>query len=135
MGTGRRLYRRRTLGALPGGQAVVSRILFVMLHPGFIRYYEEAIHTLAASGHDVNLAFEISRDKLGEDVTAQRIAASSPNIRCEPAPQRTESARDFLARSDRAAVRVAAEPGARPPQDAWESLATTVRLLEDYVRF
>jgi hypothetical protein len=113
----------------------VSRILFVMLHPGFIRYYEEAIHTLAASGHQVNLAFEISRDKLGEDVTAQRIAASSPNIHCEPAPQRTETVRDFLARSDRAAVRVTDEQRARSRQDAWESLATTVRLLEDYVRF
>ena len=113
----------------------MSRILFVMLHPGFIRYYEEAIHTLAASGHEVNLAFEISRDKLGEDVTAQRIAASSPNIRCEPAPQRTESVRDFLVRSDRAAVRVADEQRARSRQDAWENLATTVRLLEDYVHF
>ena len=113
----------------------MSRILFVMLHPGFIRYYEDAIHALAASGHQVNLAFEVSRDKLGEDVTAQRLAASSPNIHCEPAPQRTESVRDFLARSDRAAVRVHDEQRPRSGQDAWESLATTVRLLEDYLRF
>ena len=113
----------------------MSRILFVMLHPGFIRYYEEAILTLAAAGHEVNLAFEISRDKLGEDVTAQRLAASSPNIRCESAPQRLESVREFLARSDRAAVRTGEEPRARSDHEAWESLATTVRLLEDYVRF
>jgi len=113
----------------------MSRILFVMLHPGFIRYYEDAIHTLAASGHQVNLAFEVSRDKLGEDVTARRLAASSPNIHCEPAPQRTESVRDFLARSDRAAVRVRDQQRSRSGQDAWESLATTVRLLEDYLRF
>ena len=113
----------------------MSRILFVMLHPGYIRYYEEAIHTLAASGHKINLAFEVSRDKLGEDLTAQRLAASSPNIHCEPAPQRTESVRDFLARSDRTAVRVGYEQQPRSRHDAWESLATTVRLLEDYLRF
>ena len=87
----------------------MSRILFLMLHPGFIRYYEGAIHMLAASGHEVNLAFEVSRDKLGEDVTAQRLAASSPNIRCEPAPDRTESVRDFLVRSDRDALRARVE--------------------------
>ena len=113
----------------------MSRILFVMLHPGFIRYYEDAIHMLAASGHELNLAFEVSRDKLGEDVTARRLAASSPNIRCEPAPDRTESVRDFLVRSDRDAVRAGEERRARSDRDAWESLATTVRLIEDYLRF
>ena len=106
-----------------------------MLHPGFIRYYEDAIHMLAASGHEVNLAFEVSRDKLGEDVTARRLAASSPNIHCEPAPDRTESVRDFLVRSDRDAVRAGEERRARSDRDAWESLATTVRLIEDYLRF
>ena len=113
----------------------MTRILFVMLHPGFIRYYEEAIDVLAASGHQVNLAFEVSRDKLGEDVTARRLAASSPNIHCEPAPDRTESVRDFLARSDRGAMRAGEERRRRSDQDAWESLATTVRLIEDYLRF
>jgi hypothetical protein len=113
----------------------MSKILFVMLHPGFIRYYEGAIHMLAASGHEVNLAFEVSRDKLGEDVTAQRLATSSPNIRCEPAPDRTESVRDFLVRSDRDAMRAGDERRAKSDQDAWESLATTVRLIEDYLRF
>jgi hypothetical protein len=113
----------------------MSRILFVMLHPGFIRYYEDAIHMLAASGHEITLAFEVSRDKLGEDVTARRLAASSPNIHCEPAPERTESVRDFLVRSDRDAVRAGEERRARSDRDAWESLATTVRLIEDYLRF
>ncbi len=113
----------------------MSRILFVMLHPGFIRYYEEAIHELAGAGHEVHLAFEVNRDKLGEDVTARRLAASSPNIRCEPAPPRSESVRDFLARSDRDAVRTSEAQQPRSDQDAWESLATTVRLVEDYLRF
>jgi hypothetical protein len=113
----------------------MSRILFVMLHPGFIRYYEDAIHLLAASGHEVNLAFEISRDKLGEDMTAQRLAASSPNIHCEPAPERTESVRDFIIRSDRTATRAGDQRRQRSDHEAWESLATTVRLIEDYLRF
>jgi hypothetical protein len=113
----------------------MSRILFVMLHPGFIRYYEDAIQLLAASGHEVNLAFEISRDKLGEDVTAQRLAAGSPNIHCEPAPERTESVRDFIVRSDRSATRAGDQRRQRSDHEAWESLATTVRLIEDYLRF
>ena len=113
----------------------MSSILFVMLHPGFIRYYEDAIHLLAASGHEVNLAFEISRDKLGEDVTARRLAASSPNIHCEPAPERAESVRDFVVRSDRSAMRAGDHQRHRTDYEAWESLATTVRLIEDYLRF
>ena len=44
----------------------MSRILFVMLHPGFVRYYDDALTALAADGHDVHVAFEITRRKLGE---------------------------------------------------------------------
>jgi hypothetical protein len=116
----------------------VSRILFVMLHPGFIRYYEGALQGLAAAGHDLHVAFEISRTKLGEDVTAQRLASSSARITCGTTPQRTESVRDFLARGDRSATRsgAARRPAAHERrQEAWESLATTVRLLVDYLRF
>jgi hypothetical protein len=117
----------------------VSRILFVMLHPGFIRYYEGALHALADAGHHVHVAFEISRTKLGEDVTAQRLAASSERITCGTTPGRPESVRDFLARGDRSAMRSGG--GHKPAsarerrQEAWESLATTVRLLLDYLRF
>jgi len=113
----------------------VKKILFVMLHPGFIRYYEEAIHALAAAGHQIHLAFEVSRAKLGEDVTASRLASSSRNITCGTAPQRSESVREFLARSDREAARTSEEQRHHSRSDAWESLATTVRLLEDYLRF
>jgi hypothetical protein len=117
----------------------MSRILFVMLHPGFIRYYEGVLNGLAAAGHDVHVAFEISRDKLGENVLAQRLSASSPRITCGTTPPRKESVRDFLSRSDRSATRsggslVPLNALARREQ-AWESLATTVRLLLDYLRF
>jgi hypothetical protein len=117
----------------------MSRILFVMLHPGFIRYYDDAVRALAAAGDQVHVAFEISRTKLGEDVTATRFGASDPRITCGTAPERLESVRTFLARSDRRATRSGGSrrrvfsPGAR--EEAWESLATTVRLALDYLRY
>jgi len=117
----------------------MSRVLFVMLHPGFVRYYDGALEALAAAGHDVHVAFEVSRTKLGEDVTAQRLATLSPRITCGPAPTRAESVRTFLARSDRTATRSGGAARSwrdRGAQDeAQESLATTVRLLMDYLRY
>jgi hypothetical protein len=115
------------------------KILFVMLHPGFIRYYDGALRRLAAAGHDVHVAFEVTRDKLGEDVTAQRLAAGSARITCGTTPERVESVRTFLARADRSATRSGSlfRSGAAAVSSdvAWASLATTVRLLVDYLRF
>jgi hypothetical protein len=117
----------------------VSRILFVMLHPGFIRYYDQALDAMVAAGHDVHVAFEVNRSKLGEDVTARRLPERSPRLTCGSTPDRPESVREFLARGDRDATRSgarAASPWSREGRDeAWESLATTVRLLVDYLRF
>jgi len=113
----------------------MSRLLFVMLHPGFVRYYEDALYALADAGHDVHVAFEISRTKLGEDVTAQRLATSSVRITCGTTPERSESVRAFLVRADRTAIRTGDEDRPWTRRDAWESLATTVRLLADYLRF
>jgi hypothetical protein len=113
----------------------VAKVLFVMLQPGFIRYVDGGLRELAAAGHDVHVAFEINRGKLGEDETARRLAASSPRITCGPAPERAESVRAFLARSDRDALRSGGSAGAPSSAQAWESLATTVRLAQDYLRF
>ena len=117
----------------------MSRVLFVMLHPGFIRYYEGALQGLADAGHDIHVAFEVSRSKLGEDETARRLASRSPRITCGTTPERVESVREFLSRADRTATRSgdADVPlsGERARARAWESLATTVRLLGDYLRF
>jgi hypothetical protein len=117
----------------------VSRILFVMLHPGFIRYYDSALQALAAAGHDVHVAFEISREKLGEDVTARRLAAATPRLTVGATPERGESVRDFLVRGDRTATRsggAGVSAWSREGRDeAWDSLGTTVRLLLDYLRF
>lgn len=117
----------------------MSRILFVMLHPGFIRYYEGALEGLAGAGHEVRLAFEVSHDKLGANALARRLEAASPRITCGDAPTRSDSVRDFLARLDRSATRsgLARQRGGRREarEHAWESLATTVRLILDYLRF
>jgi hypothetical protein len=117
----------------------MSRVLFVMLHPGFVRYYDGAIRGLAADGHDVHVAFELSRTKLGEDVTAQRLSTWSNRITCGVAPTRAESVKLFLARADRTATRSggAVRPWRSPEvkAEAWESLVTTVRLLQDYLRY
>lgn len=117
----------------------MSRILFVMLHPGFVRYYDQALDALLAAGHDVHVAFEVNRTKLGEDVTARRLAERSPRLTCGPTPERPESVRDFLARGDRDATRTGTRSVSRwsreGREEAWESLATTVRLLVDYLRF
>ena len=114
------------------------RILFVMLHPGFIRYYEDALLAMADRGDRVHVAFEITREKLGEDQTAQWLATANPNITCGTTPARAESVRTFLARGDRSATRsgdLLAPQGHRSRETAWESLATTVRLLRDYLRY
>ena len=106
-----------------------------MLHPGYVRYFESGIRALAEAGHAVHVAFEISREKLNESEVAARLATLTPLVTCGPAPDRTESVRDFLARGDRTATR-AGQPRRRlTAEAAWSSLATTVRLMEDYLRF
>ena len=117
----------------------MSRILFVMLHPGFLRYYDSVLQALAAAGHDVHVAFETNRTKLGEDAIARRLTAASPRLTFGATPERSESVRDFLARGDREATR-SGGPGVSPwssegREESWDSLGTTVRLLLDYLRF
>ena len=113
----------------------MSRVLFVMLHPGYVRYFESGIRALADAGHAVHVAFEISRDKLNESDVAARLATLTPLVTCGPAPDRTESVRDFLARGDRTATRTGQPRRRVTTEAAWSSLATTVRLMEDYLRF
>ena len=116
-------------------RASLSRVLFVMLHPGYVRYFESGIRALADAGHAVHVAFEISRDKLNESDVAARLATLTPLVTCGPAPDRTESVRDFLARGDRTATRSGQPRRRLTTETAWSSLATTVRLMEDYLRF
>jgi hypothetical protein len=110
-----------------------------MLHPGFLRYYDDALLGLAKEGHRVHVAFEISREKLQESLLAGRLASGSDRVTCGQTPPRSESVREFLVRSDRSATRSGElEPDTDPVrarEGTWESLATTVRLLLDCLRF
>jgi len=110
-------------------------VLFVMLHPGYVRYFESGIRALADAGHAVHVAFEVTREKLNESEVAARLSTLTPLVTCGPAPDRTESVREFLARGDRAATRSGQPRRRLDAEAAWSSLATTVRLMEDYLRF
>ena len=106
-----------------------------MLHPGYVRYFEAGIRALAEAGHAVHVAFEISREKLNESEVAARLATLTPLVTCGPAPDRAESVRDFLVRGDRTATRAGQPERPGGVEAAWSSLATTVRLMEDYLHF
>jgi hypothetical protein len=94
---------------------------------------------LADRGHAVHVAFEITREKLNESALVTRLTSRSTRITCGTTPERVESVRTFLARSDRTATRGGDfSPRASRHErraEAWESLATLIRLQEDYLRF
>jgi hypothetical protein len=56
------------------------KILFLLLHPGYIRNYESVIRGLADRGHQVRLAFSALSKKKLEDRQADALAASDPRI-------------------------------------------------------
>jgi len=64
------------------------RILFVMLHAGFVRNYDGVLRQLAARGHQIHVAHELNRNKLGENVLLARLVADCDTVRGTVAPQR-----------------------------------------------
>src|SRR3989304_6800138 len=55
------------------------KILFVMLHPGYVRNYESTIKLLAERGHHVHLCFNQPL-KQAEDMLVERVSSCHPNI-------------------------------------------------------
>ena len=84
-------------------------ILFVLLHPGFVRHYETTLAALAEQGHRITLGFESARNKIGEQAQLTRLIEGYPSIRIVPLPEATSN--------------------------RWHCLAVVVRLLQDYALY
>lgn len=85
------------------------RILFSMLHPGYVRNYESTIRRLAERGHAVHVVFA-QRDKGAEDCVIERLATEFPAVTFGTAPERRKG-------------------------DAWRAFSWMVRALADAARF
>jgi len=85
------------------------RILFVMLHAGYVRNYDGVLRRLAADGHQIHIAVENNRDKMGENAVARQLVADFKNVTCEPAPA--------------------------GQKDTWSHGARLLRLFVDYLRY
>ena len=54
------------------------RLLFFMLHAGFLRFYRRPIELLAERGHEVHLAFTMLEKDPGDTRLAEELAAAQP---------------------------------------------------------
>lgn len=84
------------------------KVLFFLLHPGYVRNYEGAIRSLAERGHHVHLAFS-QPNKQASDRAAERLAESQPGITFGPAP--------------------------KPSPGGWRDFSSATRGLADYARY
>lgn len=66
------------------------KILFVMLHPGYVRNYESTIRLLAERDYHIHLCFN-QPEKQSEDRQTEAISKDNPNITfsTKPVPKRT----------------------------------------------
>ena len=142
----------------PTARGSSVKVLFVLLHAGFIRYYEPVIRALVARGHRVHIAYEDTREKLGDQQNLRQLMDECPRITSDPLPHRFENVRHILLRSDASAERSGRfeqRPstsnaatvdehgkllwaGGKLPDafnQAWEGVATAVRLMQDYLRY
>jgi hypothetical protein len=86
------------------------RVVFFLLHAGYIRYYRPVIELLAERGHNVHLAFSRLEKDPGDARLADELAQQSPRITAGLAPQRRRN-------------------------DGWRALAGLVRSLTDLSRY
>jgi len=84
------------------------KVLFAMMHPGYMRYYHGALRALARRGHAIHLVFDIPH-KQARDRLERRLVEEFPGqVTIGPAPQRT---------------------------DEWEALARALTWGMDYLRY
>ncbi len=86
------------------------RILWFMLHSGYLRYFGPVVQLLADRGHSVHLAFSRLEKDEGDARLAQELAASRENITIGEAPLRRRG-------------------------DGWRPVAGLVRSLTDLGRY
>jgi hypothetical protein len=86
------------------------RILFSLLHPGYLRHYGRPIRILAAHGHEVHVALGRLEKDPGDFRLIEELAADCPTVTYGLAP-------------------------ARARRDGWRRLAWLVRALTDLARY
>ncbi len=86
------------------------RILFFLLHPGYLRVYEAPLRVLAERGHEVHLAFAREGGHVGGMALPEQLHARYASITYSYAPE-------------------------RPLLDGWRSVAWLVRGLGDLARY
>jgi hypothetical protein len=86
------------------------RILFVLLHSGFLRQYRTPIQLLAERGHDVTLAIMRMEKDPGDLQLVERLVATCPSITVEVPPLRSR-------------------------KDMWRGIAWLSRALADVARY
>jgi hypothetical protein len=96
-----------TVGEAP---APKLKILFSLLHPGYLRHYGQPIRLLAARGHEVHVALGRLEKDPGDFKLIEELAAESPTVTYGLAP-------------------------ARSRRDGWRRLAWLVRALTDLARY
>jgi hypothetical protein len=91
-------------------EAQPLRIVWFMLHAGYIRFFRPALELLVARGHSVHLAFGRLEKDPGDARLARELAEANPGITFGDAPLRRRS-------------------------DGWRPLAALVRSLVDLGRY
>jgi hypothetical protein len=86
------------------------RILFFLLHPGYLRHYRSVIELLADRGHTVQLAFTTAEQDAADARLQKDVAGKREQITAVRAP-------------------------ARPRRDGWRGLAGLSRSLADVSRY
>ena len=83
------------------------RILLLILHPGFLRFFDTVVPRLLEDGHEVHLAFSFTTKKVGG---MEALPATQERLYVDT--------KDFPVRSD-----------------PWRYFADPLRLVDDYVRY
>ena len=89
---------------------VPLRILFSLLHPGYLRHYGRPIRLLAAQGHEIHVALGRLEKDPGDSRLIEDLAAEWPNVTYGLAASRSR-------------------------QDGWRRLAWLARALTDLARY